>query len=108
MMPFEFRINLDLELGRLLGVCEVFVPSSVIRELEGLAEGNRAARAALRLARKYEGYATERRGDPAIVAAAQSLGATVVTNDARLLKILRRQGVPRILLRSQSHLVYEP
>ena len=31
MLPFQFSINLDVELGRLLGECDVYVPSSVVR-----------------------------------------------------------------------------
>src|SRR3972149_4547682 len=65
MLPFEFRVNLDAELARLLGVCEVFVPSNVIGELERLAKTNRRAKAALSLAGKYGIHNTTRRGDPA-------------------------------------------
>jgi rRNA-processing protein FCF1 len=107
MLPFQFRVNLDLELTRLLGACDVFVPSSVVGELERLAVRNRDAKAALRLAAKYEIYKTTKRGDVAVVSAAKDLGATVVTSDAALLKVLGRQGVPRITLRSRSHLVLE-
>ena len=107
MLPFEFRVNLDAELARLLGVCEVFVPSSVIGELERLAKTNRRAKAALSLAGKYGLHNTTRRGDPAVVAAAKALGAIVVTSDAALLKVLRREGIPRVTLRSRSHLVLE-
>lgn len=107
MLPFEFRVNLDAELARLLGKCDVFVPSSVVGELERLAETNRRAKAAVQLAANYEIYKTARRGDRSVVAAAKDLGATVVTSDAGLLNVLRREGVPRITLRSRSHLVLE-
>ena len=107
MLPFEFRVNLDTELARLLGACDVFVPSSVVGELERLAQKNRAAKAALRLAAKYEIHNTTRRGDLAVVSTAKELRATVVTSDAGLLKVLRREGIPRITLRSRSHLVVD-
>ena len=107
MLPFQFRVNLDAELARLLGACDVFVPSSVVGELERLAKENRAAKAAFRLAAKYDVYKTTRRGDLGVVSAAKALRATVVTSDAGLLRVLRREGIPRITLRSRSHLVVE-
>lgn len=107
MLPFEFRLNLDAELARVLGTCEVFVPSSVVGELERLAKENRRAKSAVQLAAKYRTYETARRGDLAVVSAAKDLGATVVTSDAGLLNVLRREGVPRITLRGRSHLVLE-
>jgi len=108
MLPFEFRVNLDAELARVLGACDVFVPSSVVGELERLAEKNRGAKAAVQLAAKYEIYKTARRGDVAVVHAAKDLGATVVTSDAALLRILRHERIPRITLRGRSHLILEP
>ena len=108
MLPFEFRVNLDAELARLLGDCDVYVPSSVLGELARLAKADRRAKAAVRLAAKYAEHKTTKRGDLAVVAAAKELGAIVVTSDAGLLNVLRREGVPRITLRSRSHLVLEP
>lgn len=107
MMPFQFRINLDAEIARVLGECDVYVPSSVLAELEGLASRDRDARAALRLAAKYLVHETTGRGDPAIVEAAEALGACVVTSDQKLLRTLRKRGIPRVTLRSRSHLVFE-
>ncbi len=108
MLPFEFRVNLDAELARVLGACDVFVPSSVVGELERLAEKNPAAKAAVQLAAKYEIFKTTRRGDIAVVHVAKDLGATVVTSDAALLRILRYEHIPRITLRGRSHLILEP
>ena len=107
MLPFQFRVNLDLELGRLLGACDVYVPASVVRELERVAPRDRAARAALALAGKYRTYATDAKGDLAVIAAAEALGAHVVTNDRALLAVLRGRRIPRITLRSRSHLDLE-
>ncbi len=107
MMPFQFRVNLDAELKRLVGDSEIFVPSSVVNELRHLSKGSRVAKAALELSKKYELVEVETKGDEAVIEVAASLRATVVTNDARLLAILKEQGIPRIRLRSRNHLVME-
>lgn len=105
MLPFQFRVNLDAELTRLLGTYDAFVPSSVLGELRRLAARDRAAKAALALAAKYRTHETEERGDRAIVAVATHLGAHVVTSDRGLLAALRELRIPRITLRSKTHLV---
>lgn len=107
MLPFQFRINLDAELARILGDCDVFVPSSVLRELERVATRDRKGKAALALAAKYAVREVRGSGDRAVIAAAKDLGAHVVTNDRPLLAALRAHGIPRISLRSKSHLVVE-
>ncbi|SRR6266508_720822 len=108
MLPFQFRVNLDAEITRILGECDVFVPSSVVRELERIESRDRAAKGARALAAKYKAHATERTGDAAVIEAAESLGATVVTNDAGLLAALKARRIPRISLRSRNHLSLEP
>ena len=105
LLPFQFRINLDLELARLLGACDVFVPESVVRELE--RRRGREGKAALRLAAKYALHATTLAGDAAVIDAAKALRAHVVTSDRELLARLRDASIPRITLRSKSHLVLE-
>jgi len=106
-MPFQFRVNLDAELLRLLGECDVVVPEAVIGELRRQAADDREAQAALRLAAKYRTVPGPGRGDESVVLLAQKLGAVVVTNDAGLLFQLRRLGIPRISLRARNHLVLE-
>lgn len=107
VMPFQFPVNLDAELERLLGTYEIVLPTSVVRELEGLARTDRKARGAARLASRYPTIETEAAGDEAVIEAAERLDAVVVTNDDRLLAKLRQRGVPRIRLRSRSHLILE-
>jgi len=104
MLPFQFRVNLDAELARLLGECETYVPSSVVGELARLAARDRTAKAALALAAKYRTHETTERGDRAVVAAAEALGAHVVTSDQGLLAVLRDRRIPRITLKSRTHL----
>jgi len=89
LMPFQFRVNLETELNRLMGSADIAIPRPVRTELELLAERDRNAQAALRL----------------------DLGAShravVVTNDQPLLDRLRAANIPRIFLRSRNHLVAE-
>ncbi len=107
LMPFQFRLNLEAELRRLLGECEIVVPEPVLGELELHREGTREARAARQLAARYRAVAAEGRGDDAVIEVAQATKGVVVTNDAALLARLKTLRLPRITLRSRSHLVLE-
>ena len=107
MMPFQFGLNLSAEIERLLGVCVVYVPSSVRSELRKLSSKDRIAKAALHLSEKFAKIETKAKGDDSIVEAAIALDAAVVTSDAELLQKLKEKGIKRIRLRSRSHLVLE-
>ena len=106
MMPFQFSINIDLELERLLGAFEMVVPSSVIVELKRVAAEQKASEAngALRLAARCRTHAIEGTGDDAVLAAAVGLGAVLLTNDAGLRRRARVAGLRTICLRGRSHL----
>jgi rRNA-processing protein FCF1 len=103
LMPFQFRMNIDRELERLLGEVDGLVPSSVLSELHGLKEKH--SKAALALARKYEIVETEKCGDDAVIDVAQRRSADVLTNDRELIDRLRALGIGVIRLRSGRHLV---
>lgn len=105
LMPFEFKLNLDLELKGLLGEYEAFVPGPVIGELK--RSKNKFAGIALQLAGKYTRYETDIQGDAGVIAAAKALNAYVVTNDALMRAKLRREGIKSIYLRSRHHLFLE-
>lgn len=108
LLPFQFRINLDAELTRLLGTYEILVPRQVLKELETLAQTDQRAEGALKLARKYrEVNVATGNADDAVVDLAIERSATVLTNDRGLLRRLKKLRVARIYLRSQSHLVLE-
>ncbi|TLZ66496.1 MAG: twitching motility protein PilT [Methanobacteriota archaeon] len=107
LMPFQFRVNLETELGRLMGSADLAIPSPVWTELEFLAERDRDARAALQLAARYRVIEAPGSADDALLALASSLRAVVVTNDQPLLDRLRAASIPRIFLRSRNHLVAE-
>ena len=107
LMPFQFRVNLETELGRLMGSADLAIPSPVWTELEFLAERDRDARAALQLAARYRVIDAPGSADDALLDLGISLRAVVVTNDQPLLDRLRAASIPRIFLRSRNHLVAE-
>ncbi len=107
LMPFQFRINLEAELRRLLGDVDIAVPTPVLEELRLLATHDRDAKAGERLAAKYRPVEGQGSADDALLELGESLHAVVVTNDQPLLDRLKACGVPRAYLRSRSHLVLE-
>lgn len=107
MMPFQFGVNLDLELEKLFGSFEILVPAPVIRELRSLAPTDKVARSALRLARKYKTVESEGETDKVLVDLAKDLNAVVVSNDKLVIRSLEREGLPYVRLRSRSHLTLE-
>lgn len=107
LMPFQFRINLDAELARLFGAPEVLVPTPILEELRALGERDRRARSAAKLAERYRAVEGHGSADDALLDLAMSLDAAVVTNDGPLLERLRASRIPRVFLRSRSHLVLE-
>ena len=107
LMPFQFQVHLDAELRRVVGDVEVAVPTPVLAELAVLAESDRDARSALRLAGKYRRMEGHGSADDALLDLATTHRAVVVTNDQPLLERLRAAGVPRVFLRSRNHLVAE-
>jgi len=107
LLPFQFRVNLEAELRRLLGDHEIFIPSPVMDELRGLAKSVREARGGLRLATRFRVLEVPGNADDAVLDAASQLKAVVVSNDAALLRRLKEARIPRIFLRSRTHLVSE-
>ena len=107
LMPFQFQVHLDAELRRILGDVEVAVPSPVLAELDLLADHDRDARAAQRLAKNYRVVEGHGSADDALLDLAADRHAVVVTNDQLLLDRLQAAGIPRVFLRSRNHLVAE-
>lgn len=106
-MPFQFRLNLEAELRRLLGDVDIAVPTPVLEEVRLLATHDRDAKAAERLASRYRAVEGHGSADDALLDLGRALHAVVVTSDQPLLDRLKKDGVPRVFLRSRSHLVLE-
>jgi hypothetical protein len=106
MSPFQYNINLDLELQNLLGNPEVYVPSCVLGELKRLSRQRWEARAALKLTQKYKVVEVQALGDSGVIEAAENLGAYVVTNDQGLIERLKAKKIGVIHLK-QNRLVMQ-
>lgn len=110
MMPFEFSIDLENELTRLLGKYHVVIPLPIVRELEFLSKngaGNKKikAKASLKFIEKFEAVdVCEENGDDSIVELAKKTKGTVVTNDTKLIARLKEIPVPIIFLRAKKKL----
>ena len=102
MMPFQFSVNIDMELKRLFGDLPVVVPSSVLGELANSKDP--AGKGAVALARKYETVDTDLRGDDAVLDVAKRMSAAVLTNDRELIRRLRAENIPVVRLRSERYL----
>jgi rRNA-processing protein FCF1 len=110
---FEFSIDVEKELSKLLGSYEIIIPSSVKEELENLSNQGQGAKvnnskAALKLISRYSIYPTKIRPvDDSIISIAQELKAIVVTNDKLLRLHLKDKNVRVIYLRGKKILEME-
>ena len=113
MMLFEFSIDLEKELTRLLGTYHIVVPKPIARELEFLSENgdgnkNAKAKASLKLIKKYDVInVDEKFGDDSILELAKKTNGIVVTNDRELRNRLKELSISVIFLRSKKKLVLE-
>jgi hypothetical protein len=113
MMPFEFKIDLEEELNRLLGSYRIVVPKPIVLELKRLSEKEAGrkrmtAKASLRIIRRYETVdVKEKNGDKSILKLAEKTNGVVVTNDRELRRKLKNLSMPVIFLRAKKKLVLE-
>jgi len=113
LMFFEFSVDWEKELARLLDAYEIIVPGAVIQELtmlstRGIGEKQRNAKAALTYALRYETVETQAtHADEAVVEAAKKVQGVVFTNDAALRHRLRDEGIPVLLLRGRKKLALD-
>jgi rRNA-processing protein FCF1 len=113
MMLFEFSIDLEKELTRLLGSYHLIVPKSIVEELEVLsknAKGSKKtkAKASLKLIEKFDTInSNEKRGDDSILDVAKKTNGIVVTNDRELKNRLKELALSVIFLRAKKKLAIE-
>jgi rRNA-processing protein FCF1 len=105
LAQFQFKIDLESELLRLMGSYEIFIPDTVLDELKNIKDKD--VKAARKMAEKYEVVYSEKKGDEAILDLAEKMKAVVVTNDQELRKRLKKQGLKVVYLRQKSHLVVD-
>lgn len=113
LLPYQFGINIEKELNRLLGICRIIVPVSVIKEIEKIASQSggaaRAARLGLNIIKKrgFQIMETDMDGDDGVIDVALKMNAAVVTNDKELKKRAKEFSLPIIYLRGENKLEIE-
>jgi len=113
MMLFEFSIDLEDELTRLIGRYTIVIPKPILDELILLSKKGKdkkriKAKASLRLIQNYEVIdVDEKTGDDAVFTLAEQIKGIVVTNDKELKIRLKKIPVPVIFLRAKKKLVME-
>ena len=105
--PFVFHIDIQNEIRRLLGNIRVVVPYAVITELQELKEKEPNAKTALEYAGRFETIETPRTGDEAVLRCALENNAYVFTNDRALIRRLKDNKVPVLLVRKKQTVVIE-
>ena len=113
LMLFEFAIDLEKELTRLLGNYHIVVPTPIVRELEFLSENGKGkkkakAKASVKLIKKYDAIDVEgRNGDDSVLELAKKINGIVVTNDRELRNRVKEMSLSVIFLRAKKKLVME-
>ncbi len=102
LMPFQFGINLDMEIESLIGEFHGVVPSPILGEVR--KNGGKWAKVALSFAKRYEVMRTENMGDKAVMELAKKLNGIVITNDEALQRKLRLERIPYIYMKNRSRL----
>lgn len=113
LMFFEFSIDWEQEVARLLHAYQIVVPDGVVKELnmlsnKGTGEKKRNAKTALKFIPRYETIKTRaENADEAVIEAAKTTQGVVFTNDSALRKQLRDEGIPVLLLRGRKKLALD-
>ncbi len=111
---FEFSIDLESELTRLLGAHKIMIPEAVIHEIalirkKGTGNQKKVARPALEFIKKYPvfSHSSFNSADDALVQIGLENNAVVVTNDKKLRDRLKEKKIARIFLRGKQQLFFE-
>ena len=113
LMLFEFSIDLENELTRLLGKYKIVIPQSILEELRFLSTSGAGkkkvnAKASLKLIEKYDVVdADGKNADDSVLSLAQQTNGIVVTNDRELRNRLKQSSITVIFLRAKKKLSIE-
>jgi len=112
LMLFEFSIDLEDELTRLLGKFRVLIPRPIFDELIYLSKHGKGkkkynSKPALDLIKKYDISEAEGKGDDSVLYLAKVHNGVVVTNDKDLRKRAKDIHLQTIYLREKSKLVLD-
>ena len=112
LMLFEFSIDLEDELTRLIGKFRVLIPRPIFDELIYLSKHGKGkkkynSKLALDLIKKYDISEAEGKGDDSVLYLAKVHNGVVVTNDKDLRKRAKDIHLQTIYLREKSKLVLD-
>ncbi|MHB8604529.1 MAG: type II toxin-antitoxin system VapC family toxin [Thermoplasmatota archaeon] len=115
MMQFQFHVDIEKELNRLLDFGhEIVVARLVLNELDNIAmhgagKDAHEARMAMELAKTFRVVEPqgEGEGDAGLLRLAEKLNAIVVTNDKILRARLRAKDIPNVYMRNKAFLTVE-
>ena len=112
MMLFEFSIDLEDELTRLLGKYKIVIPSPILEEIKYLSKDGKGkkkliAKPTLELIKKYEIVDVEGNADDSVIILAKKLNGIVLTNDREIRKRAKENSLHNIFLRGKNKLVLE-
>ncbi len=113
MIPYQSGINIEREITRLLGICRIIVPISVVEEIEKLANKDggtgRAAKLGLSIIKKrgFRLMETENKGDDSVLETALKMEGAIVTNDKELQQRAKEMNLPIICPRGENRLELE-
>lgn len=110
LMLFEFSIDLENELARLLGSYQIVVPSKIIDELRLLSEQGKGkkkqfAKPALKLLKNYEIIKDSSKfADDAVLNIAKKHNGIIFSNDKEIKKRAKKEKIKTIFLRNKNYL----
>ncbi len=92
------KIDIKIEITKLVQTFKILIPECVIYELNGLSKSNFYAKAALKYANNFNIIKSEGKGDECVHLMAKKLNAYVMTNDRGLIKILKNDEIKVIII----------
>lgn len=114
MVPESQGVDIFSELDRILDKkYKLIVPETIVEELKNIkkrgesSSERKAARIGLELSSRAEKVPSKKEGDEEIMRLARGKNCAVASNDSRLRKNLRKEDIPTIYLRQESHLTLE-
>lgn len=111
LMLFEYSINYEQELVRLLGSYKLVVPSKIVEELKLLSEKGkgkkkRYAKPALKLIENYKiVFDKSENADNAVLNIAKQLNGIIFSNDKELKKRAKKEKIKTIFIRNKKYLM---